>query len=279
MAPLTALADVLYREEAARARALVMLRRFALLGFCLAAMAAPVAQAPPVDGVVYLDANGNGRRDPGEFGMAGVAVSNQREVALTGIDGAFHLALPGTGVVFVSVPGGHRATHAFWASAGRGLSFGLARAPTPPTFSFLHGSDPHTSAESVARLRAVRAIAESRRPDFVLMTGDLVKDALRVSEAEATGYYALYQAGIAQFPMPVWSVPGNHENFGIERHLSLVSARHPLYGKGMYRARLGPNYYSFTRRTLTKTSGTGSVARSWKRVSRTTPTIVSQGFT
>ena len=46
--------------------------------------------------------------------------------------------------------------------------------------------------------------------------------------------------------MPVWSVPGNHENFGIERHLSLVSPKHPLYGKGMYRQRLGPNYYSFT---------------------------------
>jgi 3',5'-cyclic AMP phosphodiesterase CpdA len=41
-------------------------------------------------------------------------------------------------------------------------------------------------------------------------------------------------------------VPGNHENFGIERHLSLVSSSHPLYGKGMYRQRLGPNYYSFT---------------------------------
>ena len=46
--------------------------------------------------------------------------------------------------------------------------------------------------------------------------------------------------------MPVWSVPGNHEIFGIERHLSLVSPKHPLYGKGMYRQRLGPNYYSFT---------------------------------
>lgn len=210
-------------------------------------MAAPVAQAPPVDGVVYLDANGNGQRDAGEAGVAGVAVSNQREVVLTGGDGAFQLTSPGTGVVFVSVPDGHRAVRAFWAPAARGLAFALARTAATTTFTFLHGSDPHTSAESVARLRAVRAIATARTPDFVLMTGDLVKDALRVSEAEATGYYAMYQAEIAQFPMAVWSVPGNHENFGIERHLSLVSTAHPLYGKGMYRARLGPNYYSFTR--------------------------------
>ena len=183
-------------------RPMRIVRHLAPLVLCLVAMAAPVAQAPAVDGVVYLDANGNGQRDAGEAGVAGVAVSNQRHVVVTGTDGAFQLTSPGTGVVFMSVPDGHR---------------------------------------------AVRAIASARTPDFVLMTGDLVKDALRVSEAEATGYYAMYQAEIAQFPMPVWSVPGNHENFGIERHLSLVSTAHPLYGKGMYRARLGPNYYSFTR--------------------------------
>ncbi|MEZ5416696.1 MAG: metallophosphoesterase [Vicinamibacterales bacterium] len=221
-------------------------RRLALATVCLAVVAAPLAQSPQVDGVFYIDDNGNGQRDAGEPGMAGVAVSNQREVVVSGIDGGFRLASAGTGVAFVSVADGHRATTPFWAPAGRGLSFGLARAATPPTFSFLHGSDPHTSAESVGRLRAVAAIADARRPDFVLMTGDLVKDALRVGEAEAAGYYALYQAEIARFPVPVWSVPGNHENFGIERHLSLVGQTHPLYGKGMFRARLGPTYYSFT---------------------------------
>ncbi len=224
-----------------------ILRHVALLVLCVVVLAAPTAQAPAVDGVVYLDANANGRRDAGEPGMAGVVVSNQRDVVVTGIEGAFQLTSAGTGVAFVSLPDGHRMTTSFWAPAGRGLAFGLTRASTPPTFTFLHGSDPHTSADSVARLRAVGAIAEARRPDFVLMTGDLVKDALRVSEAEAAGYYAIYEAEIARFPVPVWSVPGNHENFGIERHLSLVSPKHPLYGKGMYRARLGPNYYSFTR--------------------------------
>ena len=46
--------------------------------------------------------------------------------------------------------------------------------------------------------------------------------------------------------MPVFTVPGNHEIFGIERHLSLVSPQHPLYGKRMYRHYLGPSYYSFS---------------------------------
>lgn len=171
----------------------------------------------------------------------------QRQVVPTGGDGAFQLASPGTGVAFVSVPDGYAASGAFWRPAGRGLAFGLVRRPAEPAFTFLHASDPHTSAESVARLQRVRGIAEARRPDFVLMTGDLVRDALRVGEAEASGYFALYQSEIARFPMPVWSVPGNHESFGIERHLSLVSPTHPLYGKGMFRARLRPTYDSFTR--------------------------------
>jgi hypothetical protein len=47
--------------------------------------------------------------------------------------------------------------------------------------------------------------------------------------------------------MPVFTVPGNHENFGIERDSSHVSASHPLYGRGMYHHYFGPDYYSFTR--------------------------------
>ncbi|MBW2278395.1 MAG: hypothetical protein JRF63_12950, partial [Deltaproteobacteria bacterium] len=46
--------------------------------------------------------------------------------------------------------------------------------------------------------------------------------------------------------VPVFTVPGNHELFGVERHLSLVASTHPLYGNRMYRHYRGPNYYSFT---------------------------------
>jgi 3',5'-cyclic AMP phosphodiesterase CpdA len=150
--------------------------------------------------------------------------------------------------VFVSLPDGYGTGGAFWrAVSAPPLDFALMARPAPAFFSFVHASDTHVSAQSVGRLQQLRALAEERRPDFVLVTGDLVRDALRVGEEEARGYYDLYTNEIRRFPVPVWSVPGNHENFGIERHLSLVSASHPLYGKGMYRARLGPNYYSFTR--------------------------------
>ena len=216
----------------------------------LAAGMLPGAQAPAsVAGVVFEDANGNGRRDPGERGLAGVSVSNQREVVESGPDGAYRLASAGYGVVFVSVPNDHRAAGPFWkpvpGSGGASVDFALASRPAPATFTFIHASDTHVSKESLGRLQEFRSIAEARRPDFVLVTGDLVRDSLRVGEAEARGYYDLFLDEARRFSAPVWSVPGNHENFGIERHLSLVSPTHPLYGKGMYRQRLGPNYYSF----------------------------------
>lgn len=215
----------------------------------LASMQSPPATAPvrpPVEGVVFEDRNGNGTRDDGEPGVA-AGVSNQVQVVATSATGAYRLPDAGLGVVYVSVPDGYRATAGFWRapSAGR-ADFPLARATSPTSFTFVHASDPHVSPQSVARLERVGAIVAERRPAFVLVSGDLIRDALRVGEAEADGYYRLYGRTTAAFSAPVWSVPGNHENFGIERHLSLVSPAHPLYAKGMYRAHLGPTYYSFT---------------------------------
>ena len=214
---------------------------------CAAAATAHTQAPPPVTGIVFEDANRNGQRDAGERGLAGIAVSNQREVGLTAADGSFSLPRPASGVVFVSLPDGYAAVGNFWraVSATSTADFGLSPRAAATTFSFIHASDPHASAQTLGRLQQVRGIVEKQRPDFVLMTGDLVRDALRVGEEEARGYYDLYTEEVRRFPGPVWSVPGNHEIFGIERHLSLVSRTHPLYGKGMYRQRLGPNYYSF----------------------------------
>lgn len=215
---------------------------------CAAAASARTQTPPPVSGIVFEDANRNGQRDPGERGLAGVAVSNQRDVVRTAADGSYSLPTPGYGVAFVSLPDGYAAVGNFWrtVSPSSGTAdFALAARPTSATFSFIHASDPHVSAQNVSRMQQLRAIVEKGRPDFVLISGDLVRDALRVGEEEARGYYDLYTQEMRRFPVPVWSVPGNHEIFGIERHLSLVSAKHPLYGKGMYRERLGPDYYSF----------------------------------
>jgi hypothetical protein len=209
----------------------------------------PLTSTPPLSGTIFLDRNGNGTRDAGEPGVGGARVSDQGHTVMSGADGAWTIPQRGGyGVVWASAPAGYRVEGSFWKPAPSGsetADFALVPAPSVRSFTFIHGSDPHVSEKSVARLRAAREIVEREKPAFVLMTGDLVKDALRVGEAEARGYYDLFLAEAARFPVTVWCVPGNHENFGIERHLSLVPATHPLYGKGMYRSRLGPNYYSF----------------------------------
>jgi Icc-related predicted phosphoesterase len=219
---------------------------WAALGFGTSTSAQTILQ-----GVVFEDENTNGVREQGERGIAGVVVSNQVDCVATGEDGSYEIdGDNGFGVVFVSVPATHRAVGRFWApmpaDADKGsIDFALTAAPIVEEFTFIHASDPHLSEETLPQLRRLREIVEERKPAFVLMTGDLVEDALRVPEEVARGYYELYRREIEAFPVPVYSVPGNHEIFGIERHRSLVGEDHPLYGKKMYRHYLGPDYYSF----------------------------------
>lgn len=227
--------------------------RLAVLAAALAAgpVAARAQGAAPltVTGVVFADRNANGRQDAGEPGLADVAVSDQQAVVVTGADGRYTLASRGgTGLVAIALPDGYRAER-WWRPVAPGAStadFALVPAPAPRSFTFIHASDTHIAEASVARLRRLRALADSLKPAFVLVSGDLVRDALRVGEAEARGYYELYRREVGGFTVPVWNVPGNHENFGIERAKSGVSASHPLYAKGMYRSFLGPTYFGFT---------------------------------
>jgi Icc-related predicted phosphoesterase len=227
-----------------------MMHRVAGLLLLSTVLARPsVAQGTMVSGVVYADANGNGRRDPGERGIPGVAVSNQDTVVTTDNSGAYRLTSGASAIVFVSLPDGFRAATSFWKrtdSGDKSFDFPLVATPKTAAFSFIHASDTHIAPAVVARTQRLRAMSDSIKPALVLITGDLVKDALRVGEAEATGYYELFNREIALFKQPVWTVPGNHENFGIERQLSKMTADHPLYGRRMYYKYRGPDYYSFT---------------------------------
>lgn len=62
----------------------------------------------PATGFVYHDANGNGRLDAHELGLAGVRVSNGREVALTDAEGRWRLPVGDDAVLFVIKPRGWR---------------------------------------------------------------------------------------------------------------------------------------------------------------------------
>jgi 3',5'-cyclic AMP phosphodiesterase CpdA len=152
-------------------------------------------------------------------------------------------------VIFVSMPNAYRPVGPWWrpANSAEPVSFALTREQSSTELTFIHASDTHISPASLARTQRLRALVDSIRPGLLLITGDLVRDALRVGEEEATGYYELFARERNAFRTPVFTVPGNHENFGIERDTSHVPATHPLYGRGMYHHYFGPDYYSFTR--------------------------------
>ncbi len=215
-------------------------------------LGAPVfgSAAAQVSGVVFLDRNGDGRRNLGEPGIAGVAVSDQADVVVSAADGSFRLGRAGGfGFVSVSAPTGYQTVGPFWKRAPAGgaapIDFPLRAVPVPSEFLFVHASDTHVSAETRPRTARLRALVDSIKPAFSIITGDLVRDALRVPEAEATGYYELFEAEAARFPGPLYTVPGNHEIFGIERDKSGATVDHPHYGRAMYRHYRGPDYYSF----------------------------------
>lgn len=197
----------------------------------------------------FEDRNGNGARDAGDRLLPNVVFSNQRDVERSGAAGTARIERGPSGIVFVSLPNGYRSVGPFWRAPAPGdssLSFALQRAPAPRTFSFVHASDPHIAPASVDRTRRFRKLVDSLRPDFTIVTGDLIRDAMSQQEPLARSYFELFDTETRGFAKPVWTVPGNHDHFGIIRSRSHVPETHPLYDRAMYRLYRGPDYYSFT---------------------------------
>ncbi|HYV95864.1 MAG TPA: metallophosphoesterase [Gemmatimonadaceae bacterium] len=207
------------------------------------------AQDGRVRGVVFADANANGARDAGERGVGGVAVSNQNDVVVTDSAGAFAIPPSATGIIFVSVPDGYRSVGGFWRatqSQAAAITFALAKETQSRTFTFAHGSDSHIEPANVNRFRRFRSLTDSLHASFVLMGGDLVRDAMSQQEPQARAYFDLFVAESKAFHVPLWTVPGNHDHFGIIRSRSHIDPRNPMYNRAMYRSYFGPDYYSFT---------------------------------
>ena len=80
-----------------------------LLGLAWSAMASqpPAESGAAFTGTVYRDDNGNGQRDPRERGLAGIKVSNGRDLAITDAQGRYHLPVRDAATVFVIKPADH----------------------------------------------------------------------------------------------------------------------------------------------------------------------------
>jgi UDP-2,3-diacylglucosamine pyrophosphatase LpxH len=213
----------------------------------LSLCAVPAVAQGTVHGIVFADANGNGMRDAGERPVPNVVVSNQHDVVRTDSAGRFQLPADASTIVFVSTPTDWEAVGAFWRTvpANDSVSFGLRATRQPRTFRFIHASDTHISKASLGRTQHFRVLADSVRPALTLIAGDLIRDGMSTPEPEVHAEFELFLSEAKQLHAPFYTVPGNHDHFGIIQSRSHVPATHPLYNRGMYRSYFGPEYYSF----------------------------------
>lgn len=210
----------------------------AVLSLLLLAKAEDNAYRYPIHGYVFVDANGNGQRDGGESGAAGIGVSDGRAVALTGADGYYYLpnAEKDANHVFVSRPAHFAKDVHFYhiltrSDRERDYNFPLrrARGEEGSRFSFIQVSDVHIwNADTLSdfALRVKDLDEMDRDAAFVVATGDLGHD-------DRIETLAMYRDTAGNSSFHWHHAFGNHD---VSRGEDCAAG---------YRRILGPDYYSF----------------------------------
>ena len=211
-------------------------------------------------GVVYNDLNQNGKRDPDEKGIAGIRVSNGREIVVTSADGKYELPVGGDTILFVikprqwatpvnedqipqffyiHKPEGSPANFRFKGVEPTGelpesVDFGLHEQNEPERFKALLFGDPQP--RNLAEVDYIQhdvieqiVMEEGHDASFGVTLGDIVFDDLSVMKP-------LSQA-IALIGIPWYNVIGNHD-------LNLDAPDDSLSDETFER-HYGPSYYSF----------------------------------
>ncbi|HEU4774729.1 MAG TPA: calcineurin-like phosphoesterase C-terminal domain-containing protein [Lysobacter sp.] len=187
-----------------------------------------------VTGTVFADGNGNGLRDPGEVGMAGIKLSNGRDIVLTRADGGYSMPVRPGDTVFAIKPAGHAFARrddglpVFWLHYFPGGSPALAYAgiprqarlqmdvalqethPAPGDLEVLVLADPQVKSMADVGYYARDIIASIRestpgRPaaQLGLSLGDIVDDDLSL--------YPAINARTASLGVPWLHAAGNHD--------------------------------------------------------------------
>lgn len=207
-----------------------------------------------VPGTAFLDANGNGRHDPGETLLAGIKVSNGRDVVLSDAQGDFHLPLRQGDTVFAikppgyTVPTGANGLPRFWqhhfpdgspelryggipARAVERMEVALqpaAQAKGPLEVLVMADPQVKNTADVDYYARDIIAdIAARTAPALGMSLGDIVDDDLSL--------YPALNEHTASLGVPWLHAPGNHDldfDAGDDAH-SLLTWRH-AYGPDTY---------------------------------------------
>lgn len=128
---------------------------------------------------------------------------------------------------------------------GRSAPNGAASQP-PGSFDFVFFTDTHIEPELDAAHGCNMCFMKiaSRKPEFAIMGGDHVFDALGVNGTRATLVFDLYRKTEQLLQMPIYHTIGNHDAFGVLKK-SGVRPDDPAYGKKMFEDRMGRTFYSF----------------------------------
>ena len=229
-----------------------------LLTSCRALMQEP---APPARepgwavGVVFHDRDGDGARGAGEPGLAGVAVSNGREVARTDAEGRYRLPVGDDTILFVVKPSGWRTPMArerlprfFYIHKPAGsppslrfpgvaptgplpasVDFGLTPQAEPDAFRVIVFGDtqPYDLEQLDYLSRDVIAELIGADAAFGLTLGDLVGDDLSLLEP--------LSRAIARIGVPWYNVIGNHDlNFDARDDAGSDETFERIYGPSTY---------------------------------------------
>jgi hypothetical protein len=213
-------------------------------------------------GMVYLDRNGNGARDPGERGIGGVSVSNGLDVVQTDATGRYRISLPAESILFISKPAefevpvnGDNLPQFYYIHYPDGTppvaDFGFPVIdPTGPlpaaidfallpgrknvkTFRVMGFADPQARTEEFqdqVREDIVNGLVDNPfGAVFGLVAGDVVDDNLDL--------YPRHIAMMGKIGIPLWNVPGNHD----------INFRAPddRYSTQTYQRYFGPTDFSF----------------------------------
>ncbi|HPI72886.1 MAG TPA: calcineurin-like phosphoesterase family protein [bacterium] len=173
-----------------------------------------------ITGTVYLDANRNANRDHDELGVAGVCVSNGREVVRTDANGRWQLKLLNDSLIFVIKPSGYSVPvneamlpqHYAWAAAGSyreagsRIDFALRPATEDSVFSVLLFGDPQARGMREVHFVARDVVQECIGTDaaFGVCLGDLV--------ADDPSLFGELSRRFSQIGLPMYYTFGNHDH-------------------------------------------------------------------
>ena len=221
---------------------------------------APDGGARTATGVVFEDRSGTGRRQAGDPGIAGVLVSNGREVVKTDGEGRYALPVDDETIIFVIKPTGYavpvergvmlprfyyihqpQGTPAQLGLRYRGIApsgplpgsvdFALRKVDEPSRFDVLMFTDPH--AGSPAEIDFIRDDVVNpligTKAAFGLTTGDIMSDDLSL--------YGRYNRIIGQLGVPWHNIVGNHD-----LNLDAPDGR---YSRETFKQTFGPSHYAF----------------------------------